>query len=154
MKNKTKFRQNAIKKLIAKNEIESQQELISLMAQEYDIITNQSIISRDLHVLNASKRTVRKKSIYEINNFDPRQEILHLAVIEIQHNESLIVIHTLPGAATFIADYIDAQSDLSILGTIAGENIILVIPQSIKKIINTVDEIHTLLFVKKEKTTK
>jgi transcriptional regulator of arginine metabolism len=61
-------------------------------------------------------------------------EILRYAVVSIRHNEALIVITTIGGTAAFVGDYLDTQTDLNILGTLAGENMVFVTPTSMKDI--------------------
>jgi len=57
-----------------------------------------------------------------------------LAVVNVDHNENLIVIKTHPGLAAFVGDCIDQHKDLEILGCLAGENVVFVAPKFIKKI--------------------
>ncbi len=127
-------RQSAIKQLISSHEIEDQQTLIKLIKKHYGLQANQSIVSRDLRALGIGKRAVNDKMTYELYRYDASQEILRLAIRDIQYNEALIVIHTLPGLAGFIADFIDIAGNKNILGTISGENVVFITPTSTKKI--------------------
>ncbi len=43
-------------------------------------------------------------------------------------NEFLIVVHTIPGAAHTVGEYIDQQLDPDLIGTVGGDNTLLVIP--------------------------
>lgn len=149
-KDKVTLRQEAIKELITQYPIEDQQTLVDMMQQHHNIETNQSIVSRDLRILGISKHKTRDKMIYELPQFDASQEILHLAVVEITYNESLIIIKTRPGLASFVADYLDLQQDLQILGTIAGENTLFVAPESTKKSKEIAQKIALLLNYKEE----
>jgi len=51
----------------------------------------------------------------------------------IDANESLIVIHTIPGAAHTVGEFVDLQQNRDIIGTVAGDNTLLVIPASMAK---------------------
>ena len=42
-------------------------------------------------------------------------------------------MHTLPGAAHTVGEYVDVQLSEDILGTVAGDNTLLVIPASATK---------------------
>ena len=50
------------------------------------------------------------------------------------HNNSLIVVKTLPGFADVVGDFLDESKDLEILGTISGENTVFVAPKKEKDI--------------------
>ncbi len=141
-------RHTAIKELIASDAIEDQQTLVTLLQNRHGLSANQSIISRDLRALGVNKRKINNKMIYELQTNDASREILQLAVIDILHNESLIVVHTLPGLGAFVADFLDMHHDCGILGTIAGENTIFVTPTKIKNIKQIMQKIRTLLYIK------
>lgn len=145
---KTNKRHEVIKELIATDAIEDQQTLVTLLQNRYGLSANQSIISRDLRTLGATKRKVNNKMIYELQTVDASREILRLAIIDIKHNESLIVVHTLPGLGAFVADFLDMHHDCGILGTIAGENTIFIAPTKIKNIKQVMQKMRTLLYIK------
>ena len=54
-------------------------------------------------------------------------------VLSIAANESLIVIKTLPACANIVGEFLDIQPHPEIIGTVAGDNTLLVIPSSKKK---------------------
>lgn len=67
-------------------------------------------------------------------------------ILSMVDNESLIVIHTSPGAAAMVARVIDQQrSSLGVLGTIAGDDTIFVSPKKIVDIKLIMDKLTTLL---------
>ena len=56
-------------------------------------------------------------------------------IIDVVRNENLVIVKTTPGAAAVIARLIDhSAEELSILGSTAGDDTILVVPHSIKTI--------------------
>ena len=55
-------------------------------------------------------------------------------VISIKHNESMVVVKTNPGAAMFTAGFLDHYLRDEILGTVAGDDTIFIVPVSCKKI--------------------
>lgn len=128
------FRQEAIEKLINSDSFSDQKQIVESLLSRYGIETNQATVSRDLRKLGVVKKEVKDRLIYELPTLDARTEILRLALIDIQHNESMIVINTYPGLAAFVGDCVDQHSDLEILGCLAGENVVFVIPKSIKTI--------------------
>lgn len=130
----TAYRQEKIKELLNQELISDQKRIVVLLKQLYNIETNQTVVSRDLHKLGVIKKSRDGKLIYEIPAFDVRTEILKLALISISHNESMIVIKTQPALADFVGDCLDAFTDLDILGCLAGENVVFVVPKSVKNI--------------------
>ena len=140
-------RQDAIKELIQTHEVPDQQTLIQLMHTQYGINTNQAIVSRDLRALGVSKKQVRNKTLYALQETDASQEILRLAVVSIAHNDTLICIKTLPGLAAFVGDYLDLQENSGILGTLAGENCLFVTPEKTDKITELYNALCTLLHI-------
>lgn len=147
-RNKIIQRHTAIRELINSHPIEDQETLVELIKKKYGIDTNQSIVSRDLRQLGVSKHQVNNRMIYELKEHDASREILRLAIIGVDHNETLIVIKTLPGLADFVGDYLDMHEDLPILGNIAGENTIFVAPQAKTSILTLYKQICEALYFK------
>jgi transcriptional regulator of arginine metabolism len=54
----------------------------------------------------------------------------------------MIVVQTLPGCASIVGEFLDIQPHPDIIGTVAGDNTLLVIPASQKK------TTHVLQFLK------
>ena len=90
--------------------------------------------------------------IYELNEMDIPKEILRLGVTDVVHNEAMIVIHTLPGMAAFVGDYLDKHQEAGILATLAGENVVFVVPASIKNIETICAAVCELVHLKKPKS--
>lgn len=134
-------RQKAIKELVKKIAISDQKQLIELLAQHYEIETNQAVVSRDLRRLGVVKKMIKGTLIYEMPDVDVTTEILRLALVEVSHNESMIVIKTHPGLADFVGDCLDEYTDLNVLGCLAGENVVFVTPKSIKNVHKTCEAI-------------
>jgi len=148
-KNKVFQRKQAIAELIKKKPIENQISLVELLKERYNIETNQSIVSRDLHDMGIVKQKYADTLVYELPETDASKDILRLGVVNIEHNEALIVITTLPGLAAFVGDYLDAHKEhLDLLGTLAGENMVFVTPYSIKTIETCFETLCTLLYFK------
>jgi len=143
-------RQNAIRELVKKMAISDQKQLIELLLEYYKIETNQAVVSRDLRKLGVVKKMINDALIYEMPDVDVTAEILRLALVDISHNESLIVIKTHPGLADFVGDCVDQHTDLEVLGCLAGENVVFVTPKSIKDIKKTYQKICEKFHFKKK----
>lgn len=144
------LRHKALKELIKSHQIEDQETLVQLMQEKYGIETNQAVISRDLRNIGAIKIKSGDKIIYDLPEVDASKEILRLAIKDIVHNETLIIIRTLAGTADFVADFLDAHREEGILATIAGENTIFVTPNSIKNIKKVFSNICNILYFKQK----
>ena len=123
-----------IKELISNNKISSQEELLSLLEHK-GLNYTQATLSRDLKFLKVNKISDPEKGyIYEL----PDQLLGHAnevaesyaaqGFVSIQFANHLGVIKTLPGYASSIASLIDRSSPFEIIGTIAGDDTILIIP--------------------------
>lgn len=149
--NNSESRQKAIKELINKRAISDQNQLVELLSEQYDIKTNQAVVSRDLRKLGVTKKLIKGTLSYEVPDVDITIEILRLALIDISYNESMIVIKTQPALADFVGDFIDNQCDLDALGCLSGENIVFVSPISTKNIHKTYEQLCEKLHFKKKK---
>lgn len=149
----TEIRKEAIKELIKRFPIENQETLVSLLKEEHDIDTNQSIISRDLKELGVIKHRIQGSMVYDLDNKDISKEILRLGITNVTHNEAMIAIATLPGMAAFVGDYLDNHPEAGVLATLAGENVVLVVPTTIKNIEEIFEKICMLLHVKHHKSS-
>ena len=105
---------------------------------------NQSKISRLLHKLGAIKT---KNELGEIVYQLPKEPLPPTISSELAH--LIIDVHTSPGSASLIARVIDHhQQHLKILGTVAGDDTVVVIPKSIQQIQAIIKDIETLLLIK------
>lgn len=130
-------RQAALQEILKSEAVSDQGQLVELLKKRYKIETNQAVVSRDLHRLGVTKKRINGELVYELPTGDILSEILKLAIIDITHNESMIVITTQPALADFVGDSIDQLEGVDILGCLAGENTLFVAPLSVKNIEKT-----------------
>ena len=125
----------AIKHLISSRKISSQEELVSLLEEEGFKLT-QATLSRDLKYLKVAKvpdvETGYKYVIPEVSNkaenpFPVNEEFPVSGVESIEFSGHMAIIKTRPGFANGIASVIDSHGPYEILGTIAGDDTILLI---------------------------
>ena len=103
-------RLSAIEQVLLKHIVTSQSQLSDLLSQE-GIEVTQATLSRDLDEINAMKTRLSNGSIaYTIGD-----------------RPLLVVIHTPSGAAQYVASVIDKQPIDGVLGTIAGDDTVMVI---------------------------
>ena len=144
-KNETQERLAVLKSLIREGEASTQEELCeALRNKKFDV--TQSTVSRDLRRIGAMKTTnAEGEVVYVLPDDVIRSRVqtpLDGLLTEIVANESMIVVHTTPGSASLVARHLDnLRSSLLILGTLAGDDTIFVVPESVKKISATVKKI-------------
>ncbi len=128
-------RQFAVKEIIGSTPVSSQDELrLELKKRGFKI--TQATLSRDLTELGVSRVISGDKAVYALQPVAQVQRLRSLVgaeVLSVAANETMIVIHTLPGCANLVGEFIDIQKDPNIIGTIAGDNTLLVIPKSVKQ---------------------
>ena len=125
-----------IRKIIEREAIQNQEELLARLDREGFELT-QATLSRDLKFLRAGKRPDREKGyVYSLpgNERDDPQSTgggnfpLN-GFVSIDFAWHMAVIRTLPGYANSIASAIDGLNAFEILGTVAGDDTILLIPR-------------------------
>ncbi len=129
-------RQNAILELIASREIGSQEELRQLLFKRGWDVT-QSTLSRDLRDMRVARVPTAQGARYVVSDTGaddasraPLAAILPQLFLRLDGVGHLIVLKTIIGAAQTVASAIDTDADPDILGTIAGDDTILMICRS------------------------
>jgi len=128
-------RQLEIRKIISKGTVHSQEELLNtLKGKGYEL--TQATLSRDLKFLQVAKvphpvngyiYIIPENEQGEVNKAEARINYLADGVRELQFSGNLAVMKTLPGYAGSIAVVIDGSHIWEILGTLAGDDTILII---------------------------
>ncbi len=129
-------RQAAIKELISTQAIGSQEELRALLdAQGLDV--TQSTLSRDIHEMRLARVPTADGIRYRPADAAPPASgtptldgLLPQLLTRIDGVGELLVLHTPPGGAQPIAFAIDHEQGPDVLGTIAGDDTILIICRS------------------------
>jgi len=113
----------------------TQDELVQALSQN-NISANQSSISRALRKLGAKKAVSSGgKAIYKIDHDIPgEQKEPEKLVLQVSFNDSLIVVRTRPGSASYVSYHLDLIFKDDILGTIAGDDTIFVAPKNISEV--------------------
>jgi transcriptional regulator of arginine metabolism len=140
-------RLNALRKILESGKNSTQEELRDMLeAKGHNV--NQSTISRDLRKIGAIKGTDNKgRTVYRLSEISQESSFVAQSVgdliLNITHNDSMIVIQTSPGSASLVARHLDMNKPADILGTIAGDDTIFVAPSrdfSIKQTISAIRE--------------
>jgi transcriptional regulator of arginine metabolism len=126
-----------------------------LEAQGFHV--SQSKVSRLLHKLGAFKVvTANGKQIYRLphehglaHEFSEtsKKNSLQSFILQVTSNEMLIVVRTVPGIASFVARTLDQdQKNLHILGTIAGDDTIFIVPHALSDMSSILERVKEKLF--------
>jgi transcriptional regulator of arginine metabolism len=139
----------AFKELLKQEQFASQGEIVdALKAQNFDNIS-QSKVSRMLSKFGAVRtRNARQEMVYclpaELSVPTAKSPLKQL-VLDIEHNDVMIIIRTSPGAAQLIARLLDSLSKSDgVLGTIAGDDTIFIAPTDVTKIQKTIERLEVL----------
>lgn len=142
---------NAFKNLLSQERFGSQSEIVTALQElGFDKI-NQSKVSRMLTKFGAVRtRNTRMEMVYCLPNelsVPHTKSPLKNLVIDVDHNDFVIVIKTTPGAAQLIARLLDSIGKADgILGTIAGDDTIFVTPtrdSSIPELFTCISELFS-----------
>jgi len=139
-------RQQRIIDLLAANEVRSQADLARLLAGD-DVDVTQATLSRDLVELGAVRvRTSDGHLVYVVAPEGGSRVLVpagedHAAMerltrrlgellVSADHSANLVVLRTPPGGAHFLASAIDHSLLTSVIGTIAGDDTVMLVTKS------------------------
>lgn len=145
-------RQETLKELIKEKRIETQQELVREL-KKLGFKTTQTTVSRDISELRVQRVKRNGKYAYtlpeELSPGGEQNRLMNMIrdfVLAILKSRNLVVVKTSPGTAQGVAQALDGQKWEEILGTVAGDDTILVIAKddrSGSKILKQLEEMRT-----------
>ena len=148
MKNK---RKNAILNIIKEQEIETQEEMLEqLSARGYT--ATQATVSRDikeLHLVKVNGKT--KKTKYApltggaLTIPEQLMPVFAHGFVSADFANNLVIVKTLPGMAQAVASAIDSLNLSETLGTIAGDDALLIVCRTEEYAGNVVDTLKNLV---------
>ncbi len=129
-------RQALIREIVENQSIQTQEELAEAL-RGHGMMVTQATVSRDIremHLLKVlSDDGGYRYATMEKNETGVNDRLIRMladSVVEMNCANNLIVVRTLPGSAHVAAEAIDNLKWPEVLGTIAGDNTILVIVRS------------------------
>ena len=144
-------RQVAILDIIEKQEIETQEELASALNAR-GIRVTQATVSRDikelrlLKVLTPSGKYKYATGDQADNNLTDRLiRMLAESLLSVSSANNLIVVKTLSGSANVAAEALDSMHWPEVLGTLAGDNTVLLIIRSNEETITVTSRIREMM---------
>ena len=144
-------RQIAILEIIAEYAVETQEELADALRKRGFQVT-QATVSRDIKELRLVKALSADGS-YRYATSDKNENSLNErlirmfseTVVSINSAYNQIILKTLSASASIAAETIDSLQWPEILGTIAGENTILMIVRSVEEVQSVVDRLNSMM---------
>ena len=144
-------RQVAILDIIEKQEIETQEELASALNAR-GIRVTQATVSRDikelrlLKVLTPSGKYKYATGDQADNNLTDRFiRMLAESLLSVSSANNLIVVKTFSGSANVAAEALDSMHWPEVLGTLAGDNTVLLIIRSNEETITVTSRIREMM---------
>ncbi|MGI8491337.1 MAG: arginine repressor [Acidimicrobiales bacterium] len=128
-------RQHRIAQLLEQHPVTSQAQLVELL-DGTGVEATQATVSRDLEELGALKvRMPGGDAVYAVPELPkdrgaPEEHLRRVLgdwVVEVASSANLVVVRTPPGSAHVVASALDRASLPDILGTVAGDDTILVV---------------------------
>jgi transcriptional regulator of arginine metabolism len=128
-------RQHRIARLLEEQPVSSQSQLVELLAAD-GVVATQATVSRDLEDLGAVKVRIPGGTMaYAIPEHakqlgtpdDHLRRVMGDFVIDVGHSANLVILRTPPGSAHVVASALDRSGLAGVLGTVAGDDTLLVI---------------------------
>ncbi len=135
MNNEKKERLKALRRIVASHKISSQEELQSKLVQE-GIDATQATLSRDLKALKIVKMHSPDGGYYyaqsDVPKPMPQSDMSHIlsGISSICFSGQLGVVKTRPGYASMVGTVIDSAPLENVMGTIAGDDTLLILLSS------------------------
>jgi transcriptional regulator of arginine metabolism len=128
-------RQHRIAKILEEHAVTGQHQLVDLLGAD-GVVATQATVSRDLDDLGAIKvRVPGGETVYAIPELpkdqvapeDHLRRVLGDWAVEVAHSGNLVVLRTPPGSAHVVGSAIDRAGLSEILGTVAGDDTLIVV---------------------------
>lgn len=142
-------RQNKIKEILNARFISNHEDMIKLLGRE-DINITQATLSRDFAELGVIRTFTDSGTRYVLNQYESGKQIARLIgfeILNVEHNESMVIIRTLAGRAQGVAHYIDRLNKSEIIGTVGGDDTVIIIPNSHKNVEKVVSLIKDMMMM-------
>ncbi len=126
-------RREVIRRILRTHVVSTQEDLGRLLEKEGFEVT-QATLSRDLAKVMARRVTLPDGgTFYELpdaprSRGDEALRQVHHLVTSVDDGDAMVVIRTLPGGAPAVAAAIDSTRPPGVLGTLAGDDTIFIVP--------------------------
>lgn len=127
-------RQAMILEIISQENVETQEQMLERL-QERGIVSTQATISRDIKELHLIKEPAGQ-GVYKyavsntrsrLNMADKLRTIFKESIISVNSAQNIVVVKTLSGLAGGACEALDQMGVNGVIGTLAGENTVLIV---------------------------
>jgi transcriptional regulator of arginine metabolism len=145
-------RQKMILEIISQEPVETQEQLLSLL-QARGFTGTQATISRDIKQLHLVKApTGQGRYRYAVSDHgskihvaDKLQTIFRESIVNVDYAQNLVVIHTMSGLANGAAAALDGMEIDQLIGTLAGDDTVLLIMRDNESAVELASSIKAML---------
>ena len=145
-------RQKMILEIISQEPVETQEQLLSLL-QARGFTGTQATISRDIKQLHLVKApTGQGRYRYAVSDHgskihvaDKLQTIFRESSVNVDYAQNLVVIHTMSGLANGAAAALDGMEIDQLIGTLAGDDTVLLIMRDNESAVKLASSIKAML---------
>ena len=148
-KTTSNFLEKELEKIICTINLTTQSSILEALEERGFETPDQSTVSRTLKKLGVVKiRDNRTGNM--IYRWPPKKlaiappKSVMALVREIMANETMIVVHTDPGSASLVARYLDVHKPAGIIGTLAGDDTVFIVPKTVKENLKTLQELRAM----------
>ena len=134
-------RQAKIMEIISTANVETQEQLLQEL-QEAGFSCTQATISRDITELRLEKPAGSCYMLPEDMRF---QRIIHELVTSAVAAMNIVVVKTMSGSANAVAEVLDTSKFEGLLGTVAGDNTIMIVTDDPEHAQNLTDKLNSLI---------
>ena len=137
-------RQLKIREILNQNSVGNQHDLLQLL-RESGMRVAQATLSRDCAELGVIRSKINgsyRLLVPDDNAGRIIKGLVGVEILSVNANETSVIIRTLPGRAHGVGSYLDQLKSPLILGTIAGDDTVLLIPASVQNISALISYIH------------
>ena len=145
-------RHNHLLQIITEESIETQEQLLERL-QQRGIKSTQATISRDLKELHLVKepagqgryRYAVSAHRTKLNFADRLRTILRESLLSADYAQNIVVIKTMPGLAQGAASALDGMQITNMVGSLAGDDTVMIIMRDLESASDFCDEIRDML---------
>lgn len=145
------LRHAKIKEIIDHSEVETQEELAEALRKE-GIEVTQATVSRDIKELRLIKVPTgdgRYRYAFPMDQAmvfsqSRMERMFRDSVVGIDYSQNIVVIKTFPGTANAVASTIDCARWPEIIGTVAGDDNILIIVKPMDAVERVIDRLQAI----------
>lgn len=145
-------RQAKILEIISKQNVETQEQLLALLQRE-GFRGTQATISRDIKELRIVKeltgagayRYAASSNEMAISFSSRLNTIFRECMVSLDYAQNIVVLHTLPGLASAAGSAVDAMNFGSVLGTLAGDDTVMIVMRDTNAAAAFCSEVNSLI---------